>query len=63
MTTRSAFLETKLVFGCAKQRLKSLKYAMFKKTLGIIGLMATHLKSSQVSALLLHWLDLGIGTI
>ena len=30
MTTASAFLETKLVFGCAKQPLKSLKYAMFE---------------------------------
>ena len=30
MTTASAFLETKLVFRCDKQRLKSLKYAMFK---------------------------------
>jgi len=30
MTTASTFLETKLVFGCAKQPLKSLKYAMFK---------------------------------
>ena len=30
MTTASAFLETKLVFGCAEQWLKSPKYAMFK---------------------------------
>jgi len=29
-TTASTFLETKLVFGCTKQRLKSLKYAMLK---------------------------------
>ena len=30
MATAGTFLETKLVFRCDKQRLKSLKYAMFK---------------------------------
>jgi len=49
-----------LLVECAKQRLKSLKYAMFKD-LGYNRLMAIPLKSSQVSALLLHSLDLGIG--
>ena len=33
MATAGIFLETKLVFRCDKQRLRSLKYAMFK-TLG-----------------------------
>ena len=60
----STFLQTKVASRCSKQRLKSFNYAMFKD----IGYNRTggntpEIVAGTVSALLLHWLDLGIGTI
>ena len=64
MAATSAFLKTKLAFRCSKQRLKSVKYAMFKD----YGYNRADGNNPEIIAseslvTLLHWLDFGIGTI